>query len=289
MTDTNFNMDNKIPLHLISHQVQSALDEDLGYGDITASLIAQDKYANAQLIIREPAIICGIQWFEQAFKLLDRNCSMTWHISDAGKAQKDQIICEIKGKARAMLSAERTALNFLQTLSATATITRHYADQLAHTNIRLLDTRKTIPGLRAAQKYAVSCGGGFNHRQGLFDGVLIKENHISAAGGIIQAVTKAQNSIAHGLKIEVEVETLEEVQQALSAGADILLLDNMSMEMLEQAVMLNKNYTNHTAKLEVSGDITDKKLHQLSSIGIDYISVGSITKHIRAIDFSLRF
>jgi nicotinate-nucleotide pyrophosphorylase (carboxylating) len=282
-------MKNIIPLHLISLQVQNALDEDLGYGDITASLIAADKQSRAQLIVREAAVICGTQWFELAFQLLDKDCSINWHVNDGDKTQPDQIICDIKGNARAILSAERTALNFLQTLSATASITRHYVEQLANSNIRLLDTRKTIPGLRAAQKYAVSCGGGFNHRQGLFDGVLIKENHISAAGGISQAVSLAQQTIAHGLKIEVEVETLEEVQQALDVKADILLLDNMSIDMLQHAVALNKNCLEHSAKLEVSGDINDKKLQQLSSIGINYISVGSITKHIKAVDFSLRF
>ena len=202
-------MNNKIPQHLITLQVQNALDEDLGFGDITASLIAPDKQAHAQLMIRESAVICGSQWFELAFLLLDKNCSINWYVKDGDISQENQIICDIKGNARALLSAERTALNFLQTLSGTATITRHYVDLLAHSNIRLLDTRKTIPGLRAAQKYAVSCGGGFNHRQGLFDGVLIKENHISAAGGILQAVTLAQQTVAHGLKIEVEVETLK--------------------------------------------------------------------------------
>jgi len=282
-------MNNKIPQHLISQQVQNALDEDLGYGDITASLIAPDKSAQAQLIVRESAVICGIQWFELAFKLLDKDCSINWHINDGDRSQENQLICDIKGNARAMLSAERTALNFLQTLSGTATITSHYVEQLAKSNIRLLDTRKTIPGLRAAQKYAVSCGGGFNHRQGLFDGVLIKENHISAAGGISQAVTIARQTVAHSLKIEVEVETLEEVEQALDARADILLLDNMSIEMLQQAITLNKNCIGHTAKLEVSGDINDKKLQLLSSIDINYISVGSITKHLKAVDFSLRF
>jgi nicotinate-nucleotide pyrophosphorylase (carboxylating) len=282
-------MNNKIPVHLIHHQVQNALDEDLGYGDITASLIDSDTQASAQLIVRESAVICGTQWFEQAFKLLDSNSSIKWHVIDGDRLQENQIICEINGNARALLSAERTALNFLQTLSGTATITRYYADCLTDTAIRLLDTRKTIPGLRSAQKYAVSCGGGFNHRQGLFDGVLIKENHIIACGGITQAVTQAQQTVAHGLKIEIEVETLEEVQLALDAKADILLLDNMSIEMLHQAVMLNTSCPSHTAELEVSGDITDKKLQQLSSIGIDYISVGSITKHVKAVDFSLRF
>ncbi len=281
-------INNKIPLNTIRQQVDKALDEDLGNGDITASLIDTNTQATAKLIIRESAILCGSQWFEQAFKLLDSNISIQWQAIDGEKLEENQIVCTISGPAASILSAERTALNFLQTLSATATITHHYVSFLDGTNIRLLDTRKTIPGLRAAQKYAVICGGGFNHRQGLFDGVLIKENHIMAAGGIKQAVTKAKNLIAHGLKIEVEVETLEEVKQALDAKADILLLDNMSIDMLNKAIDINTN-ANHQALLEVSGDITDKKLKQLSSIDIDFISVGSLTKHIRAIDFSLRF
>jgi nicotinate-nucleotide pyrophosphorylase (carboxylating) len=282
-------INNKIPLNTIQQQVDKALDEDLGNGDITSSLINSKAQATAELIIRESAILCGSQWFEQAFKLLDSNISIQWQAIDGDKLKENQIVCTILGPAASILSAERTALNFLQTLSATATITRHYADFLLGTNIRLLDTRKTIPGLRAAQKYAVTCGGGFNHRHGLFDGVLIKENHIIAAGGIKQAVTQAKNIIAHGLKIEVEVETLEEVEQALDANADILLLDNMSIDMLNKAVSINKNHAKHQALLEVSGDITDKKLAQLSNIDIDFISVGSLTKHIRAIDFSLRF
>jgi len=281
-------INNKIPLNTIRQQVDKALDEELGHGDITASLIDTNTQAIAKLIIRESAILCGSQWFEQDFKLLDSNISIQWQAIDGEKLEENQIVCTISGPAASILSAERTALNFLQTLSATATITYHYVSFLDGTNIRLLDTRKTIPGLRAAQKYAVICGGGFNHRQGLFDGVLIKENHIMAAGGIKQAVTKAKNLISHGLKIEVEVETLEEVKQALDAKADILLLDNMSIDMLNKAIDINTN-ANHQALLEVSGDITDKKLKQLSSIDIDFISVGSLTKHIRAIDFSLRF
>jgi nicotinate-nucleotide pyrophosphorylase (carboxylating) len=282
-------INNKIPLHTIRHQVDQALDEDLGNGDITASLIETNAQANAKLIIREPAVLCGSQWFEQAFTLLNSNISIHWQAVDGDNLVKDQTICTISGPAASILSAERTALNFLQTLSATATITRHYANFLKDTNVRLLDTRKTIPGLRAAQKYAVICGGGFNHRQGLFDGVLIKENHIMAAGGIKQAVAQAKKIIAHGLKIEVEVETLEEVEQAIDAKVDILLLDNMSTEMLNKAIGINKNHSTHHALLEVSGNITDKKLEQLAKLDIDFISVGSLTKHIRAIDFSLRF
>ncbi len=276
-------------MQLIRLQVQDALNEDVGHGDITAALIDSNKQLTAHLIAREAAIICGTQWFETAFKLLDEKCTMQWHIKDGETTLEGQVVCDITGNARSILSAERTALNFLQTLSGTATITHQYVNYLVDTNIKLLDTRKTIPGLRAAQKYAVCCGGGFNHRQGLFDGVLIKENHIVACGGIIEALTQVRRCVPHGLKIEIEVETLEQVQQALEARADILLLDNMSMEMIEQTVKLNKSYTTPTAKIEISGDITDKKLQQFALMDIDYISVGSITKHVNAINFSLKF
>ncbi|MFK5985194.1 MAG: carboxylating nicotinate-nucleotide diphosphorylase [Pseudomonadota bacterium] len=280
---------NKIPRHTIIQQVQNALDEDIGHGDITAALINADKTATAQLIVRESALLCGMDWFEQAFLLLDKSTYFNWQQTDGETLVANQLVCEITGKAAAMLTAERTALNFLQTLSATATITAHYAGYLSDSNIRLLDTRKTLPGLRSAQKYAVTCGGGYNHRHGLFDGVLIKENHIMAAGGIKQAIQQAKKITTHGLKIEIEVETLDEVQQALDAQADILLLDNMPLSMLQQAVEINRNRATHTALLEVSGNINEQKLTQLNNIGIDFVSVGGLTKDVKAIDFSLRF
>ncbi len=280
---------NIIPKHLISKQVQNALDEDIGHGDITASIIDSGKNITAKLIVREDCILCGIDWFEQSFLLLDKNIQITWHQNDGDHLVKNQLVCEITGAAQAILTAERTALNFLQTLSATATITQHYVNILNDSHIHLLDTRKTIPGLRSAQKYAVTCGGGYNHRHGLFDGILIKENHIMAAGGIKSAIAQAKQHITHGLKIEIEVETLTEVQQALNAKADILLLDNMSIEMIQQAVQLNLACIEHHALLEVSGNIDAGRLAQLKGIGIDFISVGGLTKNINAIDFSLRF
>ena len=215
-------MNNKIPLHLIQKQVSNALDEDLGNGDMTASLISHETQAQAQLLVREDAILCGSQWFEQAFKLINKNITINWQASDGDQLTKNQIVCTLSGAASSILSSERTALNFLQTLSATATITHYYTHFLAGTKIRLLDTRKTIPGLRSAQKYAVKCGGGSNHRHGLYDGVLIKENHIMAAGGIKQAVSSAKKTITHGLKIEVEVETLSEAQTVIKALWDII-------------------------------------------------------------------
>jgi len=278
-------MDNFISQALIREQVKNALQEDLGYGDLTAALVPADKHVEGQLIVRENAVLCGQNWFEEVFKQLNSEISVTWQYSDGDVLLPDQMVCSIAGKARDILTGERTAMNFLQTLSGTATVTRQYNNELKDSNTRLLDTRKTIPGLRSAQKYAVRCGSGFNHRHGLFDGVLIKENHIIAAGSIKQAVTAARNSIPHGLKIEVEVETLEEVQLALDAGADILLLDNMSLEMLHSTVSLNQG----RAKLEVSGNVTLDNLKQLGQIGVDYISVGAITKHLKATDFSLRF
>jgi len=277
-----------LPLGLISLQVSQAIAEDLGHGDISASLIPEDNRAQAKLVVREDAVLSGCLWFEQAFLQCDPAARVTWYAKDGKKLIKDQQVCEVSGNARALLSAERTAINFLQTLSATATTTAQYVSLLADSSIRLLDTRKTIPGLRLAQKYAVHCGGGLNHRHGLYDGLLIKENHIIAAGGIKQAIDCAKKTISHGLKVEVEVETLDEVNQALSAGADILLLDNMSIEMLKQAVLINQN-VKHPAKLEVSGNVNKDYLSELKQIGIDFISVGALTKNISSIDFSLRF
>jgi len=277
-------MHNSIPPALINEQVKTALAEDLGHGDLTAALVPADKVLEARLIVRENAILCGNQWFNEVFRQLNPNISIKWQAHDGESLKSEQLVCTIIGNARDILTGERTAMNFLQTLSGTASITHRYASELKHSNTRLLDTRKTIPGMRSAQKYAVRCGTGFNHRHGLFDGVLIKENHIIAAGSIKNAVSKARETIPHGLKVEVEVETLDEVKKALKAGADILLLDNMPIENLHKAVKLNQG----RAKLEVSGNVTIENLRQLGEIGVDYISVGAITKHIRATDYSLR-
>lgn len=276
----------------ISKQVRQALDEDLGVSytsefsnqDVTASLIPGNKDSTAQLICREKAILCGRDWFDAAFNLLNSNIKIKWFFKDGDEINNNDVICEVSGNAAHILTAERTALNFLQTLSATATQTRIYANAIADTGCKILDTRKTIPGLRLAQKYAVSCGGGVNHRVGLYDMVLIKENHILAAGSITAAVNKARSDFKQ-LKIEVEVENLDELQRAIDAGVDRILLDNMSMEMLKAAVALNAGRID----LEASGNITLDTIHSIAETGVDYISTGAITKNINAIDFSLRF
>ncbi|WP_198262657.1 carboxylating nicotinate-nucleotide diphosphorylase [sulfur-oxidizing endosymbiont of Gigantopelta aegis] len=280
-----------LPHSIIQSQVRQALAEDIGSGDLTAALIPENKQSTAHLICRESAILCGTQWFNEVFQQLSTANASThidWHVKDGDSIVAEQCICTLSGNARLLLTGERTAMNFLQTLSGTATVTASYVKQLQNSPIKLLDTRKTIPGLRAAQKYAVTCGGGNNHRHGLFDGILIKENHIMAAGSIGQAIHAARENSPHTLKIEVEIETLEEIEEALQAKADILLLDNMNNTLLQQAVALNHQHA-HSAKLEVSGNITHERLNELAQIGIDYISTGAITKHLRAIDFSLRF
>ncbi len=274
-----------IPHSIIQSQVSQALAEDIGPSDLTAELIPQDNQATAHLICREPAVLCGCDWFNEVFRQLDDSITIQWYANDGDSISNEQRICTISGHARHILTGERSAMNFLQTLSGTATSTQQYVRQLGSTSVKLLDTRKTIPGLREAQKYAVKCGGAYNHRHGLFDGVLIKENHIMAAGSITHAVENARKTIPHMLKIEVEVETLEEVTEALNAGADILLLDNMDNTQLEQAIELNHG----RVLLEVSGNITLERLKELSRLAIDFISTGAITKHIKAVDFSLRF
>jgi len=281
-----------IPHTIIQSQVSQALQEDIGCGDVTADLIPENTHSTAQLICRENAILCGQDWFNEVFRQLNESIKIDWHCKDGEKLSTDQCVCTINGNIRTILTADRTAMNFLQTLSGTATITSTYVAQLnqgSENKIKLLDTRKTIPGFREAQKYAVRCGGGHNHRHGLFDGILIKENHIMAAGSISNAVKKARQNSSHTLKIEVEIETLDELQEALQAKADILLLDNMSNEMLNKAVELNQQFCQHQAKLEVSGNITLSRLKDLANIGIDYISTGAITKNLVATDFSLRF
>ena len=276
----------------IQNQVQQALNEDLGSDantdfkncDVTASLIPDSKESKAHLICREKAVLCGRNWVDTAFNLLDNNIQITWFFHDGQKINNNDVICEIVGNARHILTAERTALNFLQTLSATATQTSLFAKKIESTNCKILDTRKTIPGLRLAQKYAVTCGGGINHRVGLYDMVLIKENHIHAAGSITAAVNKARENFKR-LKIEVEVENINELQQAIDCKVDRVLLDNMEIPMLKEAVLL----TNKEIDLEASGNITLETIHSIAETGVDYISTGAITKNINAIDFSLRF
>lgn len=268
----------------IEKQVQDVLSEDIASGDVTASLIPGDKIAHAQLVCRESAILCGCDWFEMAFRLMDKNCQVNWYANDAQAISESQVICDITGNARALLSAERTGLNFLQTLSATATQTQQYVNAIKNSSCKILDTRKTIPGLRHAQKYAVQCGGGFNHRVGLYDMILIKENHIHAAGSISAAVKQARINSPE-LKIEVEVENLDELREALESKVDRILLDNMSITMLLDAVRI----TAKKIPLEASGNITLESIHEIAATGVDYISTGALTKNIRAIDFSLRF
>lgn len=267
----------------IKESVRTAIKEDIGSGDVSAAL-CPNELARAHVICREDAILCGQDWFNETFQQIDSNIQITWNCKDGQKISADQEVCIIDGNARSILTAERTALNFLQTLSATATISNTYAVALENSSTSLLDTRKTIPGLRQAQKYAVRCGGGKNHRIGLYDAFLIKENHIAACGSIKQAIQEARKQHAD-LTLEVEVENLEQLQQAIEHQADIALLDNFSIEQIKQAVALN----NKKIKLEVSGNIKLETLNSFAMTGVDYISVGALTKHIRAIDYSMLF
>ena len=267
----------------IEANVRRSLAEDIGSGDITAQLIPQERLANASVITREAAVICGTAWVDEVFRQLDPRVAVSWNVADGQKVEANQVLFRLQGPARALLSGERSALNLLQTLSGVATVAQHYADKVQGTSVKLLDTRKTLPGLRLAQKYAVTCGGCHNHRIGLFDAFLIKENHIAACGGISQAV-QAAHQIAPGKPVEVEVESLQELQQALEAGADIIMLDELSMEDMREAVRINAG----RAKLEASGGIDEQTLVGIAQTGVDYISIGSLTKHVRAIDLSMR-
>ena len=267
----------------IQRNVRLALQEDVGAGDITAQLIPAERMASARVITREAAVLCGSAWVDEVFHQLDPGVVVTWNAQDGDRVSADQTLFTLSGPARALLTGERSALNFVQSLSAVATRCRQYADLVEGTQVKLLDTRKTIPGLRLAQKYAVTCGGCHNHRIGLYDAFLIKENHIAACGGIAQAVTSARQ-IAPGKPVEVEVESLEELQQALDAGADIIMLDELSHADMRTAVQL----TAGRAKLEASGGINDSTLRSVAETGVDYISLGTLTKDIKAIDLSMR-
>ncbi len=264
--------------------VQRAVDEDLGAGDLTAALIPADLLAKARVITREHAVLCGQPWFDAVFRRIEPGVEVRWECQEGQSVVPDQVLCYLQGPARALLTGERTALNLLQTLSGTATVVREWAGALAGTATRLLDTRKTIPGLRRAQKYAVRCGGAHNHRMGLFDGVLIKENHIAACGSITTAVARAKALYAQ-VPIEVEVETLAQLREAIAAGADIALLDNFDLERMREAVDL----TAGRIKLEASGGLDRESLRRVAETGVDFISVGALTKHLRAIDLSMRF
>lgn len=270
--------------HAIKTNVATALEEDIGSGDITAMLIPESHQATASVITREDAILCGTDWANAVFAGVDSALDVKWLAEEGDALTAGQQFLSIKGSARSVLIAERCALNFIQTLSSTATTSAQYARLVAHTDVKLLDTRKTIPGLRIAQKHAVATGGCFNHRIGLYDAFLIKENHIIACGSIEQAVSQA-HTIAPGKPVEIEVESLQELKQALDAGADIVMLDNFSLEMMREGVALAKG----KAKLEASGNVTSKTLVPIAETGVDYISIGVLTKDVKAIDLSMRF
>ncbi|MCP8689560.1 carboxylating nicotinate-nucleotide diphosphorylase [Marinobacterium sedimentorum] len=267
----------------IRQSVAIALAEDIGDGDITAQLIPLTQSGHARVITRQSAIVCGTDWVNEVFRQVDPEVQLTWHVHDEQAVVPDQLLFEARGKARSLLTAERAALNFLQTLSGTATISRHYADLVKDTGVRLLDTRKTLPGLRRAQKYAVTCGGCFNHRIGLYDAFLIKENHILACGGIAAAIQTAKQN-EPGKPVELEVENLAQLEEALAASADIVMLDNFSLEDMRTAVKT----TAGRAKLEASGGINEDTLYAIAATGVDYISIGALTKHCQAVDLSLR-
>lgn len=267
----------------IQSQVTFALKEDIGSGDITAQLIPDDQEIIATVISREPAILCGQAWVNEVFAQLGNRTTLTWHNNEGDTLESNKPFLTIKGHARTILTGERTALNFLQTLSYTATVTRQYSEIVSNTQLTILDTRKTLPGMRRAQKYAVTVGGGKNHRMGLYDAFLIKENHIMAAGSIANAVNMAQK-IAPGKTIEVETENLEEVAMAVSAGADIIMLDNFSYEDMSKAVSDFKGQV----KFEASGNMDKERLLKVAETGVDFVSIGALTKHIQAIDLSLR-
>lgn len=268
----------------ISADVSAALAEDVATGDLTAALIPADRTARATLITRDDALLCGVPWFEGCFWRLDPNIRTTWHAKEGQRIAANSVVCEMEGNARALLTAERAALNFLQLLSGVATETRRYVDAIAGTRAVIMDTRKTVPGLRVAQKYAVRIGGGVNQRIGLFDGILIKENHIAAAGGVAPALRAAQVYAPAGIGIQIEVETFAELEEALSADAKLILLDNFSVDQMREAVRL----TAGRAQLEASGGITLDSVRAIAETGVDRISIGGLTKHVRAVDLSLR-
>ena len=272
---------------LVNAQVAAALAEDIGTGDLTAALIKADSRAHATIVSRENAVICGQDWVNACFAHLDKNVQIRWHVNEGEKIHADQVLCDISGNACALLSAERCALNFLQTLSAVATHTQQYVLAVIGTKAQILDTRKTLPGLRLAQKYAVTIGGGINQRLALYDGILIKENHIAAAGGIAAALQQAISPNPN-VNIQIEVENLDELQQILSAGATSILLDNFSISEMREAVKINQKSNHGKALLEASGNVSLSTVRDIAETGVDRISIGALTKNIRAIDLSMR-
>ena len=271
----------------ISTQVKSALEEDIATGDVTADLIPKENQSNATVICRDDAILSGVAWFNEVFKQIDRDVEIQWNFKDGDSINANSVLCTLSGNARAILSGERAALNFVQTLSATATLTNQFVEKIAATKTKILDTRKTLPNLRDAQKYAVLCGGGKNHRIGLYDMILIKENHIMAAGSISKAV--AQAKVLHpNIKVEVETENLEEFREASKAGADIIMLDNFDLKLMKEAVNENKE-NGGKIKLEASGGVNIETVYGIAETGVDFVSVGQITKDVYAVDLSMRF
>ncbi len=268
----------------VESDARRAIDEDVGTGDLTADLIPSDKRMRATVISREPAVVCGQDWFDAVYRLLDTDVRIDWLVADGDRVEPGQALCHVSGPARSLLTGERTALNFLQTLSGTATTAHAYSEAVAGSGAVILDTRKTLPGLRAAQKYAVACGGCRNHRQGLFDAILIKENHIHAAGSIAAAVERARRQHP-GVPVEVETENLDEFRQALAAGADTIMLDEYSLEDMREA----RRLAGTAVKLEASGSVDMDTLKAIAATGVDHISVGAITKHLRAVDLSMRY
>jgi nicotinate-nucleotide pyrophosphorylase (carboxylating) len=281
----SFNFSTEALDQLAQSDVARALSEDVGSGDLTAALIDPTRQARAKVLVRESAVVCGSAWVQAAFRQLDPQAQLVWQVKDGERCEANQVVFEVQGRARALLSAERTALNFLQLLSAVATKTAAYVALVKGTQARIVDTRKTLPGLRLAQKYAVLTGGGTNHRVGLYDAVLIKENHIAAAGGIAQVLQRAAQVAAQADFVEIEVETLDQLAQALDAGARMVLLDNMDLASLKEAVRINAG----RAILEISGGVTLDGLRALAETGVDRISIGALTKDVQAIDFSMRF
>jgi nicotinate-nucleotide pyrophosphorylase (carboxylating) len=269
----------------IEHDVASALAEDVGSGDASALLLPQGRAARAMVVCRQEAVLCGQPWFEACFRKLDPAVRITWTAREGEKVGKGARVCEVGGQARALLTAERSGLNFLQVLSAVATATRRLVDAAAGTRAKIVDTRKTLPGLRVAQKYAVRTGGGANHRMGLYDAMLIKENHIAAAGGIVPALAAAKKNAAPGVWMQIEVESLDQLKEALAAGATMILLDNMSLDQMREAVKI----AGDRAELEASGGITVENVRAIAETGVHRISSGSLTKDVKAVDFSMRF
>ena len=272
----------------IATVVSRALAEDLGAGDLTAGLIGAATPGVARVVARETATLCGRAWFDEVFRQLDARVRVEWHAEDAARLESGQVVCELTGPARSLVTGERTGLNFLQTLSGTATATRALVDIVAGTGARLLDTRKTLPGLRLAQKYAVRCGGGENHRIGLFDAILIKENHIAAVGNLTNAVGVARRQ-SPSVMIEVEVESLDQLREALATDADRIMLDDFSLDDMRAAVRLRDAHAGTRPELEASGSVNATTLRDVAATGVDFISIGALTKHVRAIDFSMRF